>query len=360
MSSAIQTVHPPINWYFDHDIYALEKKYLFDQGPGYVGHELMVPNVGDYYTLQTTDNCQFLMRNEAQVELISNICRHRQALMLKGHGNTRHIVCPIHRWSYDTDGTLHSAALFPENPCLNLQKYPIQNWKGLIFSGQRDVLKDLSKFEESKEIDFSKYMLGAVHSQEYNCNWKTFIEVYQEEYHVNYFHPGLSHFVNCNDIHFQMEDWYTVQTVGLNKHFEKGGSPAFQKWQEALIEFYKGNPPKHGAVWMLYYPNVMIEWYPHELVISTIVPHGPEKFTNVMEFYYPQEILLFEKEFVEMSQKAYHETAVEDEDICMRIHKGRKALYERGENQTGPYQEPMEKALLHFHQFLNRELSPHL
>jgi hypothetical protein len=33
----------PVNWYFDANIFALEKKLLFDAGPGYVGHELMVP-----------------------------------------------------------------------------------------------------------------------------------------------------------------------------------------------------------------------------------------------------------------------------------------------------------------------------
>ena len=43
--------HLPVSWYFDPEIFAREKQLLFDAGANYVGHELMVPNVGDYYTL---------------------------------------------------------------------------------------------------------------------------------------------------------------------------------------------------------------------------------------------------------------------------------------------------------------------
>ena len=42
----------PVSWYFDPAIFALEKKLLFAAGANYIGHELMVPNVGDYYTLE--------------------------------------------------------------------------------------------------------------------------------------------------------------------------------------------------------------------------------------------------------------------------------------------------------------------
>ena len=57
--------HLPVSWYFDPAIFALEKKILFDAGSNYVGHELMVPNVGDYYTLPWTDHAKMLVSNEA-------------------------------------------------------------------------------------------------------------------------------------------------------------------------------------------------------------------------------------------------------------------------------------------------------
>ena len=41
----------PVGWYFDQQVFELEQKLLFDGGPGYVGHELMVPEPGDYHSL---------------------------------------------------------------------------------------------------------------------------------------------------------------------------------------------------------------------------------------------------------------------------------------------------------------------
>jgi hypothetical protein len=35
----------PVEWYFDEKLFELEKKLIFDAGPGYVGHELMVPEL---------------------------------------------------------------------------------------------------------------------------------------------------------------------------------------------------------------------------------------------------------------------------------------------------------------------------
>jgi len=167
-------VQPPLGWYFDPGILEVEQRLLFAQGPNYVGHELMVPNQGDYHVLR--GDAQILVRNQNGVELLSNICRHRQAIMLEGRGNAQHIVCPIHRWTYKTDGELLGAPHFPQNPCLNLNKSPLQNWNGLLFSGKRDVAKDLARVGVMQDLDFSGYMLDRVQVDEYAFNWKTFIE----------------------------------------------------------------------------------------------------------------------------------------------------------------------------------------
>ena len=80
----------------------------------------------------------------------------------------------------------------------------------------------------------------------------------------------------------------------------------------------------------------------------------------MVEFYYLEEIAMFERDFVEAEQKAYNETAVEDDIICHRMHQGRKSLYQRGIEEAGPYQSPTEDGMLHFHEFLKRNLAPHL
>ncbi|MDP1346533.1 SRPBCC family protein, partial [Klebsiella pneumoniae] len=78
------------------------------------------------------------------------------------------------------------------------------------------------------------------------------------------------------------------------------------------------------------------------LVVSTLHPQGPQKTLNLVEFYYPEEIAAFEREFVEAHQAAYMETCVEDDEIAERMDAGRAALFRRGDNEAGPYQSPME------------------
>ena len=350
----------PVSWYFDPKVFELEQKLLFASAPGYVGHELMVPNLGDYHTLDWMSQGKVLVRNGRGIELLSNVCRHRQAILLEGRGNARNIVCPLHRWTYDMQGELLGAPHFPENPCLNLGATPLQNWRGLLFAGERDVAKDLASLSLADQFDFSGYMLDRVMTLELEQNWKTFIEVYLEDYHVVPFHPGLGNFVTCDDLKWEITETFSAQTVGVKDGFARAGTPTYAKWHEALKRYLDGRSAKQGAIWFLYYPNVMLEWYPHVLVVSTLLPRSPTHTTNVVEFYYPEEIVLFERDFIAAEQAAYMETADEDDVIAKRMDRGRRALYERGENEAGPYQSPMEDGMMHFHEYLKSGLAGHV
>jgi choline monooxygenase len=350
----------PPQWYFDPAIFEIEKRMLFDRGPGYVGHELMVPNVGDYQTMEWLGDAKALVRNEHGVELLSNICRHRQAVMLKGRGTVRNIVCPLHRWTYALDGHLLGAPQFDKNPCLDLAKSRLSSWNGLLFTGPRNIAADLQHCAAVRELDFSGFIFDRIEVEEYACNWKTFIEVYLEDYHVEPFHPGLGNFVDVSDLNWQFGDWYSVQACGVKRGLSKAGSSVYQRWHEQVLRYDEGKQPAHGAIWLTYFPNIMVEWYPHSLVVSTLVPRGPEACTNVVEFYYPEDIALFEREFVEAEQAAYRETAVEDAEIIARMTAGRRALLQQGLVETGPYQSPLEDGMRHFHEFVRREIESHL
>jgi choline monooxygenase len=92
------------------------------------------------------------------------------------------------------------------------------------------------------------------------------------------------------------------------------------------------------------------------LVVSTLHPRGPRRTLNLVEFYYPEEITAFEREFVESQQAAYMETCAEDDEIALRMDGGRLALLERGDDEFGPYQSPMEDGMRHFHEWYQREM----
>ena len=353
----------PVSVYIDESLYQRELSQLFQQGPRYVGHELMVPNVGDFATLASENEGRVLVRSDRGIELLSNVCRHRQALMLggpgtNGRGNAPLVICPLHRWTYDLKGELIGAPHFEKTPCLNLKNTQLQNWNGLLFENNGyNVMEKLAGLSVTKDLDFSGYMLDHVEIHDCDYNWKTFIEVYLEDYHVEPFHPGLGSFVSCEDLRWEFGADYSVQTVGVNSKLTKFGSEKYRAWQEQVLQFRGGVVPPYGAIWLTLYPNIMVEWYPHVLVVSTLWPQGVGKTRNVVEFYYPEEIVLFERAFIEAERAAYMETCIEDDEIGLRMDAGRRALAARGENQVGPYQSPMEDGMQHFHEWYRANVS---
>lgn len=352
-----------VSTYFDAALFGREMELIYQSGPRYLGHALAVPEVGDYHALPQEREGRALVRTPGGgVELISNVCRHRQAVMLRGRGHTgSNIVCPLHRWTYDTHGQLLGAPHFADDPCLNLRNYPVQEWNGLIFEGGgRNVAADLAGLGPKADLDFSGYVFDSVHLHECDYNWKTFIEVYLEDYHVAPFHPGLGGFVTCEDLRWEFGPMHSVQTVGANNALAKAGSATYRKWHDAVLAYRNGEPPRHGAIWLTYYPNVMVEWYPHVLVVSTLFPINPRKTLNMVEFFYPEEIAAFEREFVEAEQAAYFETCDEDDEIAERMDAGRAALFERGDDEVGPYQSPMEDGMQHFHEWYRRMMGDRL
>ena len=251
---------------------------------------------------------------------------------------------------------------FAHDPCLNLNNYGLREWNGLLFEDNgRDIAAELAGMAPRADLDFSGYALDRVELHQCNYNWKTFIEVYLEDYHVGPFHPGLGHFVTCDDLTWQFADNYSVQTVGIRMNSEQGlgraGSPVYRRWHEALTRYRGNQPPKFGAIWLTYYPHIMVEWYPHVLTVSTVHPMGPDKTLNMVEFYYPEEIVAFEREFVEAQQAAYMETCIEDDEIGERMDAGRRALMQRGDNEVGPYQSPMEDGMQHFHEWYRKVMN---
>jgi choline monooxygenase len=82
----------PINSYFSPQVYAAEQ-HLFTNAPKYVGHALMVPNAGNFYALDWMGNAKILVNQNGEISLLSNVCKHRQTVILTNRGNAQNIVC---------------------------------------------------------------------------------------------------------------------------------------------------------------------------------------------------------------------------------------------------------------------------
>ncbi len=356
--------HPtplPTAWYCDPAVLELERRMLFANGPGYVGHELMVPAVGDYHVPAGTGGGEVLVRDEHQIRLLSNVCRHRQALMLDGAGTNRRITCPLHRWSYRLDGDLIAAPHFDNAPQCRLPETALQRWNGMLFRDRgaagRTVSDDLADLPGADRFDLSSYLFDRVEVTDYDVNWKTFIEVYAEDYHVNPFHPGLSSLIDCAGLSWEFGPRWSIQTVESRGELRRTGSPSYTRYQEAVFTLTDGAQPA-GVTWLLYAPNVMIEYYPFACVISTVEPLDVHRTRNVVEFYFPAEVSRNHRGLADAYHAAYVETAEEDDEIARRMDTGRRALYAAGLDNVGPYQSPLEDGVAHFHRWITAELGP--
>jgi nitrite reductase/ring-hydroxylating ferredoxin subunit len=140
----------PLSWYFDPRILEVEQKLLFARGPGYVGHEQMAPNPGDYRVLDwRSGGAWSLINNGGKHDLVSNVCRHRQAIMLKGAGTLPGgtITCPLHRWSYDGDGKHLGAPSFQEKVCMDLPRQGLQRFPLFPRERPRHMVGDTERAE---------------------------------------------------------------------------------------------------------------------------------------------------------------------------------------------------------------------
>ena len=161
---------------------------------------------------------------------------------------------------------------------------------------------------------------------------------------------------------WEFGDWSVVQTVGVNAGLAKAG-------HEDLRALARGGArllPRRDAAARRDLAHLLPERDGRVVSARARDQHAlsraaSSRTLNVVEFYYPEEIALFEREFVEAEQAAYHETALEDDEIGERMDAGRKrAAARRAAARSGPYQSPMEDGMQHFHEFFRREMEREL
>jgi phenylpropionate dioxygenase-like ring-hydroxylating dioxygenase large terminal subunit len=350
-----RTAPLPIASYFDAGWFERELQHLFGPGPNYAGSEQMVPEIGDYMTLASTEHGKVLVHGPNGVNLLSNTCRHRQGLLLDGKGNNANIVCPLHRWTYDLNGKLlvqQTSMSLPTVRCRGRRS----RWNGLLFAGPRAIQTSIcetfrlhpimtmaaasSKRRSSKSVHstgrrFSKSISSCTTSSDA---------------------PRLQKWVDAGNYEWGFGDRWSYQILGIKDGLQSQVSPNYQRYRDAILAYSGGALPKYGTVWSILYPNVMLEWYPCALVVSTLIPRSPDHTTNIVEFYYPEEVHAFERQIVEAHQAAYAESAAEDAEICGRLHRGRRALWLAGEDDEGPYHTPHEDGMIHLHDWIRRHM----
>src|SRR6059036_3571614 len=91
--------------YSDEAIYQREMERVFARCWLFLGHEVQIPQSGDYLTTTMGEDPVILWRaTNGAVRAFLNTCRHRgNRVCLYERGNAGSFTCSYHGWSYDSN-----------------------------------------------------------------------------------------------------------------------------------------------------------------------------------------------------------------------------------------------------------------
>ncbi len=190
----------PPRCYSSQDFLDLEIERLFRRGWHCVGRADRLSD-GESYAAIELAGCPLLLLRDADGTLraFANSCRHRGTRLLDGDGSCRRIVCPFHGWTYALDGRLIGAPEMEETLDFLKEDYGLLPLR----LGTRDGFVFLSLDADAPELEVWLGDFSALHAPwslgdmvtarrreiEAPCNWKLYLEVFNEYYHLRSVHP---------------------------------------------------------------------------------------------------------------------------------------------------------------------------
>lgn len=354
----MQNEHPiSLSWYTDGPQFIKEQEQLFAGFPIYLGHASAVQERGDYYVLPTTRDGEMMVHTGKDVLVLSNICRHRQAIMLEGKGNRKSITCPVHFWRFGLEGQVESGRGVPLHICESLPKTPYINYNGFLFRDQGNTAQLIKGLDALPALQKNQYGFGSYEVLQSNYNWKIFMETYIDLYHVPTIHPGLGRFANLEEVSWDLGTNYSTQRVGI---LPANSNPSlhYQKFGQ-LLQQIAGYESQCHITWFSLYPNIMIELYPYNAVVSIAVPTATNKTQNVVEFLYSKELdqYPFGQELHQAFKDSYLETAGEDDWACEKIQQGRERLRALNREEHGPFHPSFETGFASFYDYWHQHMA---
>ncbi|EAQ11395.1 MULTISPECIES: aromatic ring-hydroxylating oxygenase subunit alpha [Maritimibacter] len=144
-----------------------------------------------------------------------NVCQHRGNRLMMGQGNATTFKCNYHHWEYKLTGEFENIPdieTFPQGapPCGGLTEVRVEEWNGFVFfcldpDGESfdDFIHPLK--EHLGPYHFDRMVKVTDWTVEWECNWKTSVDAFNESYHVQGIHPELLYFIE--DKHLQIDTY---------------------------------------------------------------------------------------------------------------------------------------------------------
>ena len=299
--------------YVDDAVTQIEIDRIFRDGWIGVGRADQVKGAGDYTALDVAGQSIILVRDTSgELQAFANSCRHRAMRLLDGTGNCRGIRCPFHSWAYRLDGSLVAAPQMDQAENFDKSEYGLIRYHaeerlGFVFiclnpdaPALDPVLGDFAQIHAPWPLD----TLVSTRRREIEvaCNWKAFLEVFNEYYHLPFVHPdSIGDIYAAPDVPEKATGAYVSQFGAT-----EGTGGLLQDEQEMALPPMPGLRGRAAAgvryTWV--FPNMTFAAGTDALGVYEAYPLGPDRCKVVQTACFPPETLQLDGAEAKIS--AYH------------------------------------------------------
>lgn len=192
----------PPRVYSDPTVFQIEKEGLFRTSWLPLCHISQLGENGSYITRNLFGEPVMAVRDrEGTIRVLSNVCRHRNALVAQDSGKCRgnRFVCPYHGWAYGLDGKLLSAPFMDKTADFDrrdiaLPEVRFEIWEGFVFVNLDGNAAPLGEqlttlTQKVAPYRFDKMTAVEIRRAKVPWNWKVSLENFSEAYHQPFIHP---------------------------------------------------------------------------------------------------------------------------------------------------------------------------
>jgi len=198
--------------YYDRQVMGQEWDTIWTKSWLLAGLASDIAEPGDYFLFNIGHENIIVSRdNNGDVQAMYNACQHRgNRVIAAEHGSVPAFTCPYHGWTYDLDGTLKTVPdeerFIPAIDCeaYSLRHIKVEVWGGIVWVNMDEDAGPLSKFLGIVQDHLGPYHIENMvivedQTLEIDANWKTAVDNFNEQYHVDFIHPQHASMVNCRD-----------------------------------------------------------------------------------------------------------------------------------------------------------------
>lgn len=346
----------PAHCYRDPELLDRERQAIFGHCWQYLGPAERVMESGQFLSGMCGDVPIVVVRDlKGGLRAFVNVCRHRCAEVVSGHGCAKVLRCPYHGWVYGLDGSLRRAPRSDLEPDfdpvpLGLVPASVAVWGPLVFvHPDADAVAFDQEYpglsnELPAELDVASLRFHSRSEWQVAANWKVLSENYLECYHCSIAHPAFSKLLQVGPEHYcnQTRGKLMVSTTPVRSELESRMSSLP----------YDPRGVVDRGFFALLWPNTTINVMPgpaHAYVLG-FTPLGPERSVGYKDYFTAPDV--DPARFEEMRQYFDH-LGQEDRVLVESVQRGLRS----GRVPRGRLMPKSESMIQHFQHLVRQAMA---